>query len=355
MDMNNVKEKTFLPTHLLWGILGLLLIGIGMVSLFMPVEGQPIGDYLTHVAELARLETQSPQIIATERAYGYYTPAAERQAYLTRNAPRINPYQTNVHSTNSPLLLTPAGDIVIDGDPFALVGWPTDTPTWEAIDWDNATPVLEDPGIHRQQTKPEEFGGQIGAQAQGQHGVNLNAPPGDVTNPLGLYPCASGKASACWNDLGCYLRDAGVDGRLPDKCSCDNPRLAQCLVVTIDAWNANLIGTAEADLTAEAKVALTQTQEAIEYANAFATAAESIRRPGVDWLTNFPTPRPTARPTASAWNPWAGPWSRSCITRGLAIDGYEHRGINMGTAKSAWRRDCGEPCATINGVFDCLF
>ena len=219
-------------------------------------------------------------------------------------------YQAPTHAV---LTVTPNNpqdlpDRAVVGDPFALVGWPTDTPTWEAIDWDNATPYLADDHHH--------WGEAIGR--------------------------ASRWSIQDWSRDDDEYTSCETIVFQPDRTRGTDPNYEKYSAgFFYDCVHILQTSTAEAAATSTAAKA-TQDQRDSDRER---KDDENERR-----LRN-PQPRATVNP----WNPWNGPWSRSCITRGLAIDGYEHRGRNMGTAKSAWRRDCGEPCATINGVFDCLF
>lgn len=189
MDMNNVKEKPFLPTHLLWGILGLLVIGIGLVSLFMPVLAQSQDVMETDSArntqwaailglspEAAASQTASvatryanlENSIATSNAKPTTEAHARRAAQwdLTRTA--VAPFlqatsavytltaavtsqaQTATWQARGPMWqmendpLVKIADI-LQQDMVAQSG-PilADTPIPPTEDWDNATPVLVD-------------------------------------------------------------------------------------------------------------------------------------------------------------------------------------------------------------------
>ena len=193
MDMNNVKEKTFLPTHLLCGILGLLLIGIGMVSLFMPVLAQPQDVMETNIAQqtqgaallgltpgaaasetvfMATRNADFENAVATSRAkptteaygrhyeqwaltatawapFGQATSAAYALTVAVTHQAQTATWQARGpmwQMENDPLVKIAdilQQDMVEQSSPIV-----TDTPTAEPIDWDVATAVwINDDGF----------------------------------------------------------------------------------------------------------------------------------------------------------------------------------------------------------------
>ena len=364
MDMNNVKEKAFLPTHLLWGILGLLVIGIGLVSLFMPVLAQPqdaaVETDIAWMTQNAAILGLSPEAAASETAFMATWNARRANEQATRDArPTTEAYGRHVaqlnltrtvwapfqQATSAAWELTVAvtsqaqtatwqarGPMwQVENDPLVKIAdilqqdmveqsspILADTPIPPTEDWDNATPWLIDEN----------------------YGPPINPPP--IEDPLGYY--ASGVVGNTRQEIiaDCYAFYQCSSDRGDFHCTGENSAYDQCIAqdgypVYKHFIQHFIAATANAEVTATAARA-TQEQRDRDRKRKDDENNERLRNP-----------QPRSQPTV---DPYSGPWSRSCATWGLNIARREQGGENMGVEKRQWRLTCvGDPC----DITPCLF
>ena len=371
MDMNNVKEKAFLPTHLLWGILGLLVIGIGMVQLFMPALAQPQDVIETDSArntQDAALLGLTPGAAASVTVRVATRDAEWGNAAATRNArPTTEAYGRHVaqwsltatawypfrQATDAAYVLTEAvthqaqtatwqarGPMwQMENDPLVKIAdilqqdmveqsspILADTPTAEPIDWDVATPVLEDPGLRNW-----SWIGPLVVRFLQLHNI-------------GHYR-RSYFEQICWRKLQC--------GLIKDE------RHTAC---TVSGWETCLHGEAiryfhyeivipEAQQTATASVE--QTQAA--YSDATSVAAGCIvGNRECAWRTHVAKHQPqstaTPRPPSHelSWSQRRERALRNCYPGGKELSDQiaagEAAGYNMGNKKKDFEGIYGSPC-----------
>lgn len=229
-------------------------------------------------------------------------------------------YQAPTHAVltvtpNNPQDLPPAGDV--EGDPFALVGWPTDTPTGIPIDWDNATPYLADSVIR--QIDPDVDWLRIIEKMD-----EFNRRHYRATFEANLHLSCADYGDRLFNNDP-YVYSEYYQQLWTEHC-------------VTRSWR-NPINMA----TAAAKTAATQTKEA----EVRATQRESDER----WapVHNPVPPNRTEIPGNK------GTWSGECRAEARLIRSLEMSGTNMGSAKRAWQARCGNPCQVFDGRNNCLF
>ena len=151
IDMNETSKSRFPVYFLLAALFATLTVTFIISEFLLPAQAQ-VPSSVTPPTSSVEDVIKKTDAAATDFAKnpGWATYMAEYQA-----------------PTHAVLTVTPNNpqdlpDRAVVGDPFALVGWPTDTPTWEAIDWDNATPYLADDTGMPQGPLPDGDGGTLG-------------------------------------------------------------------------------------------------------------------------------------------------------------------------------------------------